>query len=225
MEELPFSKLIFAQLVNKFPEFLVPESLFLCLQTSAIVMYPKPHRSVLPNHQFKRTYPSSSVSAEWFRPCRYFYFVLYTLTYCMSNHMPKTFTFLFLQTPAIGLYTKPNRSIIRHHTVQCNHPSSSVSAKWILPLDISALFHIHLRTPAHATCPECLHSCFYKPLLLDCTLNQISQFSVITQFGVLVYLLLCLPSSFVLVDISTLFCMHLHTPTHATCPRYFNVLV
>jgi len=160
MEELPFSKLIFAQLVNKFPEFLVPESSFLCLQTSAIVMYPKPHRSVLPNHQFKRTYPSSSVSA-----------------------------------------------------------------KWILPLDISALFHIHLRTPAHATCPECLHSCFYKPLLLDCTLNQISQFSVITQFGVLVYLLLCLPSGFVLVDISTLFYMHLHTPTHATCPRYFNVLV
>ena len=58
--------------------------------------------------------------------------------------MLKTFTFLFLQTPAIGLYTIPNKSIIRNHTVHCNHPSSSVSAKWALPLDISTLFHIHL---------------------------------------------------------------------------------
>jgi len=91
-------------------------------------------------------------------------------------------------------------------------------------LDISTLFYVHLHTPAHATCPERLNFRFYKPPLLDCTLNQIDQISVITHFSVLSYLLLCLPNDFVLVDISTLFYMHLHTSTHATCPTRFNIL-
>ena len=91
-------------------------------------------------------------------------------------------------------------------------------------IDISTLCYIHLYTPAHAACPERLYFCFYKPPLLVCTINQIDQFSLIIQFSVLVYLLLFLPSGFVLVDISTLFYIHLHTPAHATYPKRFSVL-
>lgn len=151
---------MFAQLVKKFPEFLVPESSFLWLQTSAIVLYPKPNRSILRRHSVWCNRPSSSLSAKWFLPCRYFYFVLniHVLTYSSSYHMPKTFTFLFLQTPTY------------------------------------------------------------------CTPNQIDQFSVITHLSVLNHLLLCLPSGFVLVDISTLFYVQLRTPAHAICPKRFSVL-
>lgn len=91
-------------------------------------------------------------------------------------------------------------------------------------VDISTLFYINLRTLAHATCPKSLHFCFYKHPLLDCTLNQIDQFSVITHLSVLIHLLPCLPGGFVLVDIFTLFYILLHTPAHAKCPKRFSVL-
>jgi hypothetical protein len=86
------------------------------------------------------------------------------------------------------------------------------------------LFYINLHTLGHATCPESLHFCFYKHPLLDCALNQIDQFSVITHLSVLIHLLPCLPGGFVLVDISTLFYILLHTPAHGTCPKCFSVL-
>jgi hypothetical protein len=52
---------------------------------------------------------------------------------------------------------------------------------------------------------------------------HVSMFSVITHLSVLIHRLPCLPCGFVLVDISTMFYILLHTPTHVTCPKRFSV--